>query len=61
MIFKIMGEGGQTHDGHSAMTIARWPLASGAKYCRAVDLDLAETRRSRSRKHFKIEKRGGGG
>ena len=22
---------GRTHDGHNAMTIARWPLASGAK------------------------------
>ena len=22
---------GQTHDGHNAMTIARWPSASGAK------------------------------
>ena len=22
---------GQTHNGHNSMTIARWPLASGAK------------------------------
>ena len=22
---------GRTHDGHNAMTIARWPLASGTK------------------------------